>query len=289
MPSVPKTPAFPLYGKDAYDDEAFSRLSFGAQGFYWFLAWWQWSEGSIPADLEAILDKVTRRKIAEARRLWAEVSPFFPITEDQTRRANATVERHRSKVCSDREKRQKGAAITNAKRWSESLPPSLSESLSDGLSESLRAATATASASATGSLSQTTKNPEGVQGEVRTPDFGAAARVAEKIHQSALRDMPPDQLVVVWLNSFGEELIVETLVDCEAEYTGKGWQYFKRILESRKADPSQRPGRRVLPKAARGNGRSDDASRQARDFGHRDSAEVLAELKLKGMLHPDID
>lgn len=290
--SVIKTPALPLYGKDAYDDEAFSRLSFGAQGVYWFLAWWQWSEGSIPADLEQILDKVPRKKIAEARRVWAEVLPFFPTIGDGGRRANGTVERHRSKVCGDREKRQKGAAITNAKRWGESLNGSLSESLSDDVSESPRAANE--SASAVGSLSQHTKTGEGVQGEgrVATPDFEAAARVYEKLRQSALKEIPPEQVAVGLVTEFGEELILETLIDCENEYRGKPWRYFEKILVDRHSNPDKRPGQRRARKAGNGSGerRSDDsgsASATPRDprpcgkfsEGKETAADVLARLR----------
>jgi hypothetical protein len=144
---VEKTPAFPFYGKDAYDDEAFFRLSFGSQGFYFFLAWWQWQEGSIPADLEVILDKVPRRKVTEARNLWPKVESMFPIIDDRPdRRQDPAVERRRNEVLDKRARHQTGAYKTIAKRFG---MESLFESPSDASSDSLRAEGAGASADAT--------------------------------------------------------------------------------------------------------------------------------------------
>lgn len=110
---------------------------------------------------------------------------------------------------------------------------------------------------------------EGVQGKGATPDFALAASVAEKLGHSALREAPPDQIVVAWLGMFGAELITETLVDCEDEYRGKGWQYLKRILESRKANPSQRPGQRPRRKQiGDGNGRGYGTASRRRNAVH---------------------
>lgn len=112
-----------------------------------------------------------------------------------------------------------------------------------------------------GSLSQLTKSPEGVQGEPpttptppSTPDFAAVERVSAKFDGSALRTKPSLQIVTALLGEFGEELILETLVDCEPQYAGKGYQYFEQILTTRRDDPSQRPGQR----RAKGNGNGRD-------------------------------
>lgn len=140
MTRVEKTPSMPFYGKDAYDDETFGLLSFGTQGLYVFLAWWQWQEGTIPADIEVILDKVPRRKVIEARKIWPSVEPLFPVLEsDPTRRQNAAVERRRADVMRKRDRHRLGAEITNAERWGSA---SLVSSLSDGGSSSPRAAKA---------------------------------------------------------------------------------------------------------------------------------------------------
>lgn len=77
-----------------------------------------------------------------------------------------------------------------------------------------------------------------------TPDFEAAARVYTKLGQSALKEIPPEQIAVALLSEFGEELIVETLEDCEGEYTGKPWRYFERILVDRRDHPEKRPAQR---------------------------------------------
>ncbi len=107
MTKIEKSPYMPFYGKDAYDDEKFASLSYGAQGFFWRLAWWQWSEGSIPAQIDVIIS--LRGKEKESRRLWAEVAPMFPSSNGGERRQNAYVEQLRAKLVSVRAKRQQAA------------------------------------------------------------------------------------------------------------------------------------------------------------------------------------
>ena len=107
MTKIEKSPSMPFYGKDAYDDEKFASLSYGAQGFFWRLAWWQWSEGSIPAQIDVIIS--LRGKEKESRRLWAEVAPMFPSSNGGERRQNAYVEQLRAKLVSVRAKRQQAA------------------------------------------------------------------------------------------------------------------------------------------------------------------------------------
>lgn len=93
------------------------------------------------------------------------------------------------------------------------------------------------------------------------PDFEAAARIYGKLKQSALKEIPPEQVAVGLVTEFGEELILETLVDCENEYTGKGWRYLERILIDRRDHPDKRPAQRRARRSD-GNGRDDkpDAS-----------------------------
>lgn len=99
---------------------------------------------------------------------------------------------------------------------------------------------------------------ERVQGEGRAaPDFDAVARIDRKLAESSLRVKPSLQIVTAWLAEFDESLILETLVDAEASYRGKGYQYLEQILATRRADPSQRPHVRRSRKAVReprGNG-----------------------------------
>jgi hypothetical protein len=239
MSKIEKTPAFPMYGKDAYTDEAFSNLSFGAQGLFWFLAFWQWSEGSVPVEFAFILKRIPQSKTRETRRVWSEVEPFFPVMESNpSRRANPKVELTRARVCGDRDRKRIGAELTNSKRWGTPVSGSLSESLG---SDSHRAASAIDSK----------ETPEKKESETTThakppsvPDFAAAERLRFKIDHAGFRYPPSDQIVVAWLAEFGEELITETLIDTGPEYRGKGYQYFERILISRRDNPNARPNNR---------------------------------------------
>lgn len=222
----------PLYGKDAYDDEAFSRLTFAEQGLYWYLAWWQWQEGSIPGDLDAILDKLPRRKGDEATAAWTAVAKLFPSLSDSLsdRRANPTVERNRLKAIGERGRRQFGAELTNAKRWGNREPEGRTETARHDANEN-----------------------EAIPTIVPTPDFAAAVATIAKIDASALKVLPPEQISVAWITEFGHELIIETLADCEDQYKGKHFKYLEQILVSRRDDPSQRPGRRREKRQTAGN------------------------------------
>lgn len=134
---------------------------------------------------------------------------------------------------------------------------------------------------------------EGVQGEgkVAVPDFAAAARIHGLLKASKLRDVPPEQMVTVWLTRFDETLIRETLADCEGEYAGKGWRYFEQILVTRLENPERRPAHRLKGKG-NGNGtgatgRTDrrpeaggsaevgGADSQRPDFGQQDARAAL--------------
>lgn len=255
MTKVPKTPAFPFYGKDAYDDEAFAALSFAEQGLYLFLAWWQWQEGTIPADIERILDKVPRRKIAEARRCWVTIQQFFPVAvASNDRRSNGTVETHRHKVATDRAKNSLGAQLTNRKlgRGIQSLSDSLGVTVTDPNSDTLRAASA--NATAFGVVSPVLVGVQG-EGGVYPPEMFVVQRIDAKFEASALDPAPPLQIVIALLTEFDEELIVETLADCEDQYRGKHWKYFEKILTNRRRNPNERPGNRR--RASAGNGRRD--------------------------------
>lgn len=239
MPDKPlKTPAFPFYGKDAYDDEAFCRLTFAEQGLYLFLAWWQWQEGTIPADLDAILDKLPRRKTAEATRCWPSVLPFFPPAPDNPlRRRDESVEKRRKRVTDGIRGKQIGAAMTNAKRYGRT---SLSDTLSvaDSSRSTLHMHMQEGSSSSSLLLNQ--------DGDSRAPvpDFSAVERVSHLLDNSALSTKPSLQITTAWLGEFGEPLVVETLADCEPSFAGKGYQYLERILVNRRDNPEQRPGHR---------------------------------------------
>jgi hypothetical protein len=243
MPRVKKTPAFPMYGKDAFDDEAFNGLPLGSEGLFWRLAWWQWSEGSIPADIEKILDKMPRKKVPEVRRYWPALRNFFAPIGDGSRLQNATVELRRDKQLGERGRRVLGANITNKKLGRRTSSDSLTGTLSVPGSDTLRAASA--SASAFPPSTQPTKKPEGVQGEGRAaPVMVTAERLMLKLEHCGLKVIPTPQVVVAWVTEYGEELVVETLADCENDYRGKHFRYLESILTNRRDNPHERPGNR---------------------------------------------
>jgi uncharacterized protein YdaU (DUF1376 family) len=94
------------------------------------------------------------------------------------------------------------------------------------------------------------------------PDFGAVKRVDDKLAASALKLAPPLQTTTAWVQEYGEDLIVETLADCEVEYAGKHFKYLESILTNRRDNPSQRPGQRRARRTdgnGNGSGRRDDS------------------------------
>lgn len=133
------------------------------------------------------------------------------------------------------------------------------------------------------SPTQFTKSTEGVQGEpsarpVPVPDFAAVERVSSLLDNSALRVKPSLQIVTAWLSEgFTEDLIRETLADCEPAYAGKGYQYFESILTTRRDNPDQRPGKRRA-KGANANG---NGSNGRRDVGSGPTEARLAESRAR--------
>lgn len=227
MPRVTKTPAFPFYGKDAYDDEGFSRLSFAEQGFYLYLAWWQWQEGSIPAELDDILDKVPRKKVTEARRMWPTLAHHFPVIADGGRRQSSAVEGRREDIARRRNKNRFGAEITNAQR---SIQRALSGTLSDTLSvldtAALRAAGGTASANAPA-------EPRGA-GE----DSVALVRQATAI---AVPHLPPPEepILALWLRDISPDpwwLAAVLLEATQSLSAAKTWAYVTASVANRKRE-----------------------------------------------------
>lgn len=114
--AVAKSPAMPLYGKDAWSDERFLLLSWDAQGLFWRLAFLQWMEGSIPDDLEAVVDIVGKAR--QTRSLWPVMLKFFiPVPDSPGRLYNPITSGHREKMLEKRQQQEAGAASTNGKRW----------------------------------------------------------------------------------------------------------------------------------------------------------------------------
>jgi uncharacterized protein YdaU (DUF1376 family) len=104
-------------------------------------------------------------------------------------------------------------------------------------------------------------------GVVRVPDFEAVKRVDEKLAASALKVPPPHQVTAAWMTDYGEELIVETLADCEDQYKGKHFKYLESILTNRRDNPDQRPGQRRARRNDGGSGRRRSAESDAGETG----------------------
>lgn len=230
--SVPKTPDMPFNGKDAYGDEAFMRLSLAEQALFWFLAWWQWQEGSIPSDIEDVIERLPRRQEADARMAWPAMARFFPSSGSLSdgRLANATLERKRLKATGKRALQQLGASLTNQKRWG-----------------------AGQNGGRTETALESTNGHEEVSTHVPDPDFAAASKIHAQTEASGLRVPPPLQLVIAWIGKFGAELVSETIEDCNGQLSGKHFRYLAEILTTRLDDPSQRPGRRAKVRQMTGN------------------------------------
>jgi uncharacterized protein YdaU (DUF1376 family) len=257
MSCVTKTPAFPFYGKDAYDDEQFARLSFAEQGVYMFLAWWQWQEGSIPANLELILDKVPRRKIAEARKVWPALEAWFPVMPDNpARRQNEGVERRRQELLTRRDRNREGANKTNAKRWgSESVRGSLSESpsdsqrsLSDSLSDTNSDSLRAASAIATGKDLKVTSRQKlgdgglGEEGRGSPPETSGldALGVVQHALEAVAPGLPADDFTAsLWLRDICADPWWIAAAICQAELTlrkARSPGYVTSMLRAKKAE-----------------------------------------------------
>lgn len=91
-------------------------------------------------------------------------------------------------------------------------------------------------------------------------EFTAVERVDHKLENSGLNPPPEKQIVVAWVATYGEELILETLIDCSDQYVGKHWRYFEKILTNRRDNPNERPGNRRAksskPAAKRSRGKT---------------------------------
>ena len=91
-----------------------------ARGAYRELLDAQWDMGALPADPAALCIIAGATK-AEWRKVWPHLESKFPVASDGMRR-NERLEQHRTVAIELFEKRQKGAKITNNKRWGKVTP-----------------------------------------------------------------------------------------------------------------------------------------------------------------------
>lgn len=267
----------PLYGKDAWSDEDFLAAEWDEQGLFWRLAWWQWQEGSIPDDLKKILNVIGKPN--STRRLWPKMKTFFvPVPGKDGRLFNEKLDEFRGEAITEKEGRSRGAQVTNAKRWGDVAERSLSDSLDSSLPATPeRVVSRIATAIAIGS-----RSPEGErEGEPPDPPglSQAVLRLKPRFAQVKLRTEPSIAMLAGWVQRFGEDLILETLADCEERLKGKDFRYLETILVNRKENPAERPGARSKGKTADelaglgGNGR--DTPEQLRRDDIREAAMLL--------------
>lgn len=283
---VAKTPAFPFYGKDAYGDELFVSLSFAAQGLWLRLAWWQWGEGSIPADVAEIVGALPAGKSKEILRLWPEVERHFPLIADGSRRQNATVETHRARIEAKRERQSRGAKTTNAARWGADPDVSLTDTSSDSLTDHIATVSGIASRgncndSGSGSLSQITKEQQSAPRKLSPqqeavgmvldafavdlrPHGGIVARWIAQISEGR-RDPDPIAAAevvreIVWKNPTKPPDYIAKCVGTEAVRAKAGGSHDRRTT-SRPTAESPKPDRKPSP------------------FIHRSGLDVLREVR----------
>lgn len=235
-------PAMPFFGKDAYTDESFLLLDWDAQGLFWRLAYWQWDEGDIPADIERVIAIVGKPR--QTRKLWPAIVRLFGASDQEGRLRHAKLHDLREKAFEDRRRRQFGAGLTNAKlgrssTLSDTDSDTLSDTHSDTDSGTPRVATATAKEK---SLPLTL---EGVQGKPSPPPDAAVVERVERWLDEVDLNPPPARCVThEWLTAYGETLITETLTDVGHDCRGKSWKYLAAILKRRKENPNEQPANR---------------------------------------------
>lgn len=268
MTRVAKSPSMPLYGKDCYDDEAFNRLSFAEQGFYWRLAWWQWQEGSIPAELNEILDRLPRRHVNDARKLWPTIQEWFPIAGSiPNRRQNGSVEDRRQAYLIKKGRQQLGAEITNANRYGKrsdfgSLTDALSDSVNESDSDSPRAASAIASATATVS-----RSPEEGPGGTK-PLTGSQATVKRVLDAWPGGTVKHAALIGKWVSLIGADEVEKITL----QYPDKPAAYINQCVESRATEIANGNGRNAASadrRGARGEAGRSAASIRNPAAGHK--------------------
>jgi uncharacterized protein YdaU (DUF1376 family) len=100
-----------------------------ARGIYRELLDCQWDMGGLPADPWE-LQRLIGATNAEWKS-WVTVELKFSVCSDGLRR-NSTLERHRAKSVELKERHQRGAAETNAKRWGKQADQRLGHGGHDG-------------------------------------------------------------------------------------------------------------------------------------------------------------
>lgn len=223
----------PVYGKDAYDDERFVTSPWDVQGLFWRLCWWQWREGSIPADVELVV--AVTGKPRETRRLFKKVREFFVKHPDLTGRLyNVTLDGHRQKAFSEKERKGVGAELTNAKRIGQRTGQRDAERPAE------QHATRDASANALGFSS---KGEGAGEGRPLTPQQADVKRVLDALEDQTTDFLvPTGGLVARWLRDFGIDAILATIVEegKRGNLDGRDPSYLFKCIDSYKRRPRER-------------------------------------------------
>src|SRR5579872_959500 len=224
----------PLYGKDAYDDEQFALASFAVQGFFWWLCWWQWREGSIPADMDLILAKLPRAKFREAKSLWKKLLNFFPTFGDGTRRRNETLHAHRIDMLQVTDRKGVGAELTNAKR--RGVRTGERDAQRDANRDAQHDATRDSSGVGSLFLDEETTGEGSGEGRQLTPQQLDVKRVLDALEQHTTGFLlPTGGLIVRWIRDFGIEATLATIAEegARGNLDGRDPSYLFKCIESR--------------------------------------------------------
>lgn len=124
-----RTAFMPFFGDDAYGDEFFNGLEWAEQGFYLWLAWWQWQEGSIPHDFARLLVRMPASKVKSAKKLWPRMCEVFVSVDGGARRFCESVEKKRAaffKTASDKSFAGKRGAEA---RWGSAIDSEIADAM----------------------------------------------------------------------------------------------------------------------------------------------------------------
>jgi hypothetical protein len=250
-----KMPAMPMYVKDAYTDEWFRQLSFSEQGAFWFLAGWQWLEGSIPEFSELVAALPSKQRF-ELRQAWKRLEQKFPRADDGRRR-NAKLESVRVAAMAKRDRHKRGADETNNKRWGVAKR--------EVESESERHATRVATATATETVSFGSPG-EGVGGDTPPPNQQQAA--VALVLQAFTADGPPKPArVAAWISQLGS---AEAVVEIVQKYPTKPADYIEKCVATAAREARDDNGTGGKNTRGRGPGRgSGEAPRAAKSARFR--------------------
>jgi uncharacterized protein YdaU (DUF1376 family) len=119
----PRAPeSFQFFARDFLTDERLMMMPLDAQGAYQRLRAYQWVEGSIPDNFDA-LAKMCGVAAREMKRMWVHLDALFPSSAVfPGRRQNPELERIREENAAWREKKSEGGRKGASIRWGHPHP-----------------------------------------------------------------------------------------------------------------------------------------------------------------------